>query len=94
MDVNLGRRLPGLLRSAGLEDVEAQAHVRLKRRGEYGRTLALALVNGVLGRVIERELISEVEYVEQTEALQKHLNPPETIVVGPILFQAWGRKLG
>jgi SAM-dependent methyltransferase len=94
MDVHLGRRLAGLLRSAGLEDVDTQVHVRLKRPGEHGRADALSLVNGVRGRVIERGLLSEGEFAEQTEALQKHLDRPETIVVGPLLFQAWGRKPG
>ena len=94
MDVDLGRHLPGLLRSAGLEDVEAEVHVRLKRPGEYGRTLVLSLVNGVRGRVIGRGLLNEVEFAEQTEALQRHLDRPATMVVGPLLFQAWGRKPG
>ncbi len=92
MDVYFGRRLPGLLRAAGLADVGAETHVRLVHPGEYGRTSLLSLVTGVREQIIDRGLLSEAELAAEMDALQEHLRDPETLVVRELLFQAWGRK--
>jgi hypothetical protein len=37
-ELGMGRRLPGLLRTAGLEDVRSEAHTPLVCPGEQGRS--------------------------------------------------------
>lgn len=92
LDLFIGRRLPELLRAAGLVDVEAEVHARLDRPGEYRRTHLLALIESTREKLVERGLVSEDQLADLMGALARHLNDPRTIVARELLFQSWGRK--
>lgn len=87
-----GRRLPELLRAAGLADVQFEARVRADRPGEYRRTHLLALVEPVKPTNLARGLLREAELADLAAAPHAHLADPHTVVVRHLLFQAWGRK--
>jgi SAM-dependent methyltransferase len=92
MDTRLGRRLPALLRDAGLVDVEAQVHTGVCPIGDSRRFLLLSLVAPVQDLLVESGLISSDELNKLIVATQDHLSNPATLVVRQLHVQSWGRK--
>jgi hypothetical protein len=90
--VFLGRRLPGLLRDAGLVDVEVMAHTRTWRAGDPYQDLLLRFVQIYRERIVDRGALSERQLDEYVAELTAHLANPETITLYATLFQAWGRR--
>ena len=92
LDPFIGRRLPALLRGAGMVDVNVHAHQYIWRPEDLYQTLLVKFV------AIHRERITEGGYMtservdELTAELEQHLAQPETLVIYTPLFQAWGRK--
>lgn len=91
-DVRIGRRLPALLRAAGLENIGFKAHTRLNRPGDFHQQQLLVFLKLFWRQIIELELIGEKELGELFRQLERHLSDPNTLVVSPMLFQAWGSK--
>lgn len=91
MDVHLGRRLPRLLREAGLTDVGVDAGIRVFQNDHPYQTLVVDRAELCREALVERQLIGHAELDRLIGALRDHLAQPGTIVVHPILFQAWGR---
>ncbi|MFJ6722411.1 methyltransferase domain-containing protein [Streptomyces sp. NPDC091259] len=94
MDVHLGRRLPRLLRGAGLTDVQVDAGIRVFQRDHPYHTLVVDRAELCRDALVERRLTSHDELDQLTGALREHLAHPDTVVVHPVLFQAWGRVPG
>jgi SAM-dependent methyltransferase len=92
MDVHLGRRLPHLLRSAGLTDVGADAAVRIFQRGDPYQTLLVSRADRCRDGLLDAGLITAGELDSCIAALSAHLDHPDTVVLHPTLVQAWGRK--
>jgi ubiquinone/menaquinone biosynthesis C-methylase UbiE len=92
MDPFIGRRLPGLLRQAGLEDVQVQAHAYVWRPGDLYQTFNLQLVSAVRERILASGALSAATLDDLVSELAAYLEQPETLVLHPILLQAWGRK--
>jgi 2-polyprenyl-3-methyl-5-hydroxy-6-metoxy-1,4-benzoquinol methylase len=91
-DYFLGRRLPRLLRQAGLEDIRVHPIIHVHPLGDSRRTLLLDFVDNFKHRILELELASEAEIAELKVGLATHLENPETgVFIGPYI-QAWGRK--
>ena len=91
-DPFIGRRLPALLRQAGLADVDGDAHAYRWYPGHPYQTLLLTFIGIYRHRLLEAELLDKERLDHLTDELRRHLNSPETLVVHPMLFQAWGRK--
>jgi SAM-dependent methyltransferase len=87
-----GRRLPGLLRAAGLHDVQVHLHARVDEPGDYRRTHLLSLMASVRERAVALGLLPEGELDELLTALRAHLDDPNTLVSRQLLVQAWGRR--
>jgi hypothetical protein len=94
VDLFIGRRLPALLRAAGLVDVGVEVHIRVDPPGAYRRKQLIALIALVRDDVVARGLLSERELTGLLESLEHHLDDPQTVVPRELLFQAWGYKLG
>lgn len=92
VDYFLGRKLPGLLRDAGLTDVRVEVQVRVDLPGEYRRTHLLSMVESVREKILARGLFTIDELDATMGELRQHLNDPGTVVVRQLLFQTWGRK--
>lgn len=91
-DPHVGRRLPGLLRDAGLVDIDVDVHADLARAGEPDHTLLPRLVRSYRGQILAAGALTEADLDSAVHELEEHLDRPGTIVLCCTLFQAWGRK--
>jgi SAM-dependent methyltransferase len=91
-DALVGRRLPELLRGAGLTDIGVEAKADIYPPGHSRRSIRLDLVRSMRPRILERGIASEQELDELDRAAQRHLDDPRTLVLPHLLFLAWGRK--
>jgi hypothetical protein len=92
MDLRIGRRLPGLLRAVGLQNVGYKVHARANGPADFHQQQLLVFIKLFWQRIIELELVAESELKLLFEQLEGHLADPGTIVVSPLLFQAWGYR--
>lgn len=88
----IGRRVAGLFRQAGLEEVQAEARVQMYPLGNSRRTIRPDLVRSMRSQVLEAGLASAAELDELDTAARAHLEDPHTVVISGLLFLTWGRK--
>jgi SAM-dependent methyltransferase len=88
----IGRRVPELLRRAGLDQVEVEARVQMYPPGNSRRTIRLDLVRSMRPQVLEMGLATAAELDELDAAARAHLDDPDTVVMSGLLFLTWGRK--
>jgi SAM-dependent methyltransferase len=93
-DPGIGRRVPGLFRQAGLDDVQVEARVQMYPPGNSRRTVRPGLVRAMRPQVLAMGLASATELDELDTAARAHLRDPHTIVISGLLFLTWGRKTG
>jgi SAM-dependent methyltransferase len=93
-DVFLGRRLPALLRRAGLTDIGVAAHTRVWRPGDPYQTLLLRFTEIYRDRILDLGALPERELDRCISELTAHLARPDTFTLYATLFQAWARKPG
>ena len=86
------RRLPALLRRAGMADVDVRAHQHIWRPGDLYHSLLIQFVGIHRKRIIDGGYLTSERIDELTAELEQHLAQPETLVIYTPLFQAWGRK--
>jgi SAM-dependent methyltransferase len=91
-DPFVGRRLPELLRTAGVQDIQVAMSVDLALPGEYPRKHLVSLLDSVRDRVLSMGLLRDEEATAHREALVAHLSDPATTVIDKLRVQAWGRK--
>ena len=91
LDGNLGRRLPGLLRGAGLLDVRVHAHAQVAQAGELGAGLFLGIIEGLRDHIVGDGIQTDAELTALVDAVRRHLGTRGTLVLQPLLVQAWGR---
>ena len=94
IDPFIGRKLPRLLREAGLADIQVNPIVHVYPPGHGRRSILLDFAENLSDRILAQELISEAELTALTTALAHHLANPDTLVVSHLFFQAWGRRPG
>jgi SAM-dependent methyltransferase len=94
LDMYIGRRLPGLLQAAGLIDTGVAAHSYIWRTGDVLHDLLPTFVRIQRQRILDQEVFSPEDLDHLLGELEEHLVKPETFVVHPLFFQAWGRKPG
>jgi ubiquinone/menaquinone biosynthesis C-methylase UbiE len=92
LDPFIGRRLPALLRGAGMVDVDVRAYQYIWRPGDLYHSLLVRFVAIHRSRIIDGGRLTSERIDELTAELEQHLAQPETIVIYTPLFQAWGRK--
>jgi SAM-dependent methyltransferase len=88
----IGRRIPELLREAGLADVEVEARAPVYPQGHSRRTLRVDLVRSMRPHVLELGLASEAELDELDAAARAHLSDPRTVAISGLIFLARGQK--
>jgi SAM-dependent methyltransferase len=91
-DVHIGRRLPALLRSAGLRDVQVSVQARVFGPDAAYQRLLLRFVEIHRERILARGETSSSELDRAVHRLGEHLAEPDTFTLYATLFQAWGRK--
>jgi SAM-dependent methyltransferase len=90
----IGRRVPGLLRQAGLAEVGVAARVQMYPHGNSRRTIRADLVRSMRPQVLEMGLASAAELDELDAACRAHLDDPAVVAMSGLLFLTWGRKPG
>jgi SAM-dependent methyltransferase len=93
-DPHLGRRLPQMLRDAGLTDVGTEARTDVYETGHPQRTVLLDLVRATRSKIVSSGLATEVDLDALDAAARCHLGDARTLHVPVIYFLAWGRKPG
>jgi len=90
----IGRRLPALLRGAGVQDVQVKVTVATPKLGDYRRTHLLSVIDSVRDKIIVSGLLDEFQLNKHREALLRHLNDPAAVIIDKLFVQSWGRKPG
>jgi len=91
-DLRTGRRLPSLLRDAGLTDVEGTVHASSYPAGHTRRTVIVDLFRGLHPVIVELGLASEAELADLDREVREHLADPDTLMMPHLMVTAWGRK--
>ena len=91
-DVHIGRRLPALLRAAGLVDVEVMPHLRVFRPGEPYHRLLVRFVALHRERILAGRSMTAAQLDGAVAGLEAHLADPATVTLYATFFQAWGRR--
>lgn len=91
-DLFVGRRLPRLLRGAGLVDVGLRPIVHLYEARHPRRSILLDFIDNLEGRLLAQEMIVREALDRLKAEVRRHLDDPETLVISHMFVQAWGRK--
>jgi hypothetical protein len=91
-DTFIGRRLPELLRRAGLIDIGVEAKADIYPAGHSRRTIRADLVRSMRAKIMTAGIAGESELDEVDRAVREHLSDPDTLMLPHLLFLAWGRK--
>ncbi len=94
VDPFIGRKLPRLLREAGVEDVHVNPLIHVYPPGHPRRPIILDFAENLTERILADNLISEGELADLKTAIRLHLDDPGTLVVSHLWIQAWGHKPG
>ena len=90
-DPNIGPRLPGLLREAGFEDVRMRLVQHAALEGGI-KLLTCVTLESIAEAVVADDLITEEKLRETIAELYAFARDPHTVLGGPRVFQAWGRR--
>jgi SAM-dependent methyltransferase len=88
----IGRRLPDLMRRAGMRDIETRINVETLQLGDYRRTHLVSLIDSIREKIVAAGLVEADALDRHRKALLDHLNDPTTTVIEKLLVQCWGRK--
>jgi SAM-dependent methyltransferase len=92
IDLFVGRRVPRMLREAGLVDVQTRPLISICPPGDWQRMVLWRFVGSLRERLIAQGVLAEAELDELMDSLKRHLDDPNTLVVSHLHFQVWGRK--
>jgi SAM-dependent methyltransferase len=92
IDLYVGRRVPRMLRVAGLVDVQMNPLIHEFRHGHPNRSLFVQFARNLRERFLAQGFISEAELNDSTTGLERHLDDPTTLFTSAVFIQAWGRK--
>jgi SAM-dependent methyltransferase len=92
IDLFVGRRLPGLLRSAGLTDIRVKPLIHVYPPGAPRRNILLDFAENLSERILANGLVERLELDRLKEALRHDLDDPGRLVISHLFLQAWGRK--
>jgi SAM-dependent methyltransferase len=88
-DPDIGPRLPGLLRAAGLRDVGMALHHPAALEGGI-KLLTCITLESIADAVLADGLITLDELQATIDELAAFARDPHTVLAGPRVFQAWG----
>ena len=92
IDSYIGRRVPRLLRDAGIVDVAINPLVHVYPPGHARRSILLDFAENLSSRLVDDGLVSDIELTELKARLGEHLAANDTLVVSHLFFQVWGQK--
>lgn len=89
-DPCIGRRLPMLLRGAGIRQVQARAHAGIDPHDEPYGHLLVTWAQRFEPQLVEAGITDPPQLHQLATTLESHLNNPDTIVIRAATIQAWG----
>lgn len=92
IDPFIGRKLPRLLRKAGLAEVSVNPIIYVYPPGHGLRTILLDFAENLSERLLAQKLVGEQELADMKTDLRQYLANPDVLVMSHVFFQAWGRK--
>jgi SAM-dependent methyltransferase len=92
IDLYLARRLPRLLRKAGLVDVQARPHLDVYPPGHGKRAALLEFTRKFSDRLLAQAIVTPAELDDLMGSLAQHVTDTETFVISHLFLQSWGRK--
>lgn len=92
IDLFIGRKVPRLLRNAGLVDVCVNPLIHVYTSGDGGRRILLNFAENLRERIVAQKIVTEQTFTELTQAVKEHIENPETLIVWGPFLQVWGRK--
>jgi SAM-dependent methyltransferase len=91
-DLYIGRRLPTLLRRAGLVDIGIEARAAIYPHGHTRRAVLADLMRSLRPIIVDQGLRTEAELEDLDRAVRSHLDNPDVLVLPGLSFLAWSRK--
>lgn len=91
-DASAGRRMYGLFRKAGLEQVEARAAALALPAGHPYRRWPLESTIATRPRTREWNLMSDAEWEQLVVECERIAKDPEIFLISFMVIQTWGRK--
>jgi len=92
IDLFVGRKLPNLLRSAGLMDICVKPLIHVYPPGAARRNILLNFAENLSERILADGFVERPELDRLKEALRHDLDDPNRLVISNLFLQAWGRK--
>jgi ubiquinone/menaquinone biosynthesis C-methylase UbiE len=92
IDLFVGRKVPRMLREAGLVDIQVDCLVHVCPPGHCQRMLLPHFVENLRDRILAQKIIGEDELNDLLRELKRHIDDPQTLVLAGFFFQAWGRR--
>lgn len=93
-DTFAGRRMFGMLRRAGLQEVRFRPFLLGFRSDHPMASFMPSTVASMREAILAAGLISSAELDEAIAACERHLADPDTMSTSYVVFQVWGRKPG
>lgn len=90
-DPNIGFKLPGMLRKAGVERVQVNVVQPTHLEGD-GKFIASITMQRIADSVVTEGLATEEEMEQVISGLNEAAADPETMMSLPRVFQTWGRR--
>jgi SAM-dependent methyltransferase len=92
LDLFVGRRVPRMLRAAGVVDVRVNPVIRVYPYGDPRRAVFLDFLRTLRDRIRSWSLLPDGELTDLMATLRSHVEHPDTLVLSRPVFQVWGRK--
>ena len=92
-DPHIGRRLPHLLATAGLETIETEARAEVCPPNHAQRVVILNLANNMRAKILARGLIGEPELEKLDRDARLHLDNPATLSLPVTYFLVRASKV-
>jgi SAM-dependent methyltransferase len=88
VDLRYGRRLPGLMRRAGLQCVGAEGRAFIHHPGSPGMRMLRANLEQLRGAIVAMGQVSEADFDTELALL----DADDILVPSPVLWTVWGRR--
>jgi len=92
IDFFVGRKIPRMLREAGLVDIQVNPLIHVYPPGHGRRAINLEFAENLRDRLLEQRLVEEGELELLLRDMKRHIDDPHTLVLSHLFIQAWGRK--
>ena len=90
-DHAVGRRLLRYFRAAGIPEPAIHVAQPIYLRGPE-KTLALSTLDATTEAILSEGIASEAELRDALVSLARFTNEPQTLIVGPRIFQLWAKR--